>query len=380
MKIKNVEITNSELVPFIKDRTLDTLNNKVSALFHHQLTPDIGFPTLIQNMKNYKESISSYIKINGITFRIFYNPTRKNNVKANTFTDNNNNFNCFLCDLLPGQKGIKYLDGKYMIIVNPGITIPGDLTIPTIKHKKQILKNHFPDMLVLAKELNKYSIYFNGPMAGATCPHFHFQAGIRDNLPAEISINNILQSKYEGTTSKQYIFKNYKTKIFRIDNFLRTTYACYTSSKNSAIEFGNTMFDLLKIIDQKHIQNIQNVPNFGSFIKLFEENETEARFNVMTKYYPNEKKYLIVFFPKLFNRPQVYFTDESTKIILGFAIKEALGHVLTASEQDMHRILDNPNIIYQAYIDTSITNVMDNELFKKILDIYKIKKPDTRSG
>jgi len=372
MKIENVEITKSELTPFLDTCQENDLNNKVKALIKHQLDPEIGFPTLIKNIDSYKESESSTIRIDGLDFRIFFNPTRAKNVKASTFTDHDENFSCFLCDLLPGQKGIKYLNDKYMMIVNPGITIPGDLTIPTINHELQKLEPHFSDMLEFAEKLTDYSIYFNGPLAGATCPHFHFQAGIRDRLPAEKLINNILESDSYKNISKDFIFKNRNTEIFRLKNFLRSNYCIYSNSKDSVLKFSKNFFQQIKIVDKKFIQNLPNIPDFGSEIKVFGEHEEEGRFNVMAKYYPETKKYFVVFFPKLFNRPQSYFEKGTDQITLGFAIKEALGHTLVATKKDLYRILENKDILKQAYLDTNLSNEMDEELINSLNYYYLI--------
>ena len=361
MKIEKVEITKVELSPFLQGDE-HSLNDLVSRLFSHQMTPVAGFPKLMENINAYKNSHFSYVQINGIKFRLFYNPTRKENVKSETFTKVHENFQCPLCDLMSGQRGIKVLDDKYMIIMNPGITIPGDLTIPTIQHDLQLINGRINDMLVLSRQLDNYSIFFNGPMAGASCPHFHFQAGLRDRLPAEIDINYLLNNQSHKNIKKNIIHQNDTTEIFRIDNFLRSVYCCYTSELSEAENFGNKIIDELRQLNATHIQNIENIPNFGSYIDVFNANESEARFNMMAKYYQEEKKYLFVVFPKLFNRPQSFF-QETDKITLGFAIKEALGHVLTANKQDYYKILNNINILKQAYIDTSISQEFDDELF-----------------
>jgi hypothetical protein len=363
MKIENVEITKFELAPFLKSDTPSSIE-LIYALISHQLTPVSGFPKLMENMKEYRQSHFSYIQINGIKYRLFYNPTRKTNVLAETFTQSHDNYDCPLCELLPGQRGVKFFSNKYMAIVNPGITIPGDLTIPTIKHELQIIDGKLKDMLMFASELTNRSIYFNGPMAGASCPHFHFQAGIRDRLPAEMSINDLLNDRSDLQIQKNIIYQNNDAEIFAIDNFLRSTICCFSSDLEFVIEFGNSIIHSLKEINKQFIKNIPNIPDFGTYIDVFGRNETEARFNIMAKYYPDSKKYLLVFFPKLFNRGQSFFQKD--KISLGFAIKEALGHVITANKKDYYKILNNIDLLKQVYQDTSITKTMEEALLHQL--------------
>ncbi len=375
MKIENVEITKYEIAPYLRSGHRLTLQEKIKALIDHQLTPVSGFPVLIKNMKQYMNSSFAYIKINNITYRIFFNPTRTKNVRANTFTDKTNNHKCLLCDLLPGQKGLRAIDGKYMIILNPGITIPGDLTIPTIRHELQILDNKFSDMLDLSRKLPDYSIYFNGPLAGATCPHFHFQAGIRDRLPLENSINQIIEKKPAERSNINCIYQSKETHIFHIPSFAPVTYACFTPSKDEAEKFMQHMLPALKELDKQYIHSIENIPDFGRVIKVFGQEESEARFNLMVKYYPKKKKYLTVIFPKLYNRPKIYFAAEKKRMILGFAIKEALGHILTSKREDLFRLLEDKEILRQSYSNTSITPVMRKQLSQKLKIAYKLKNP-----
>ncbi|MBN2279087.1 MAG: DUF4922 domain-containing protein [Candidatus Marinimicrobia bacterium] len=370
MNIENVEIPEPEINPFLKNYQDKSLNSKVSALIDHQTKPGSGFPTLISNEEKYKESSFGSVKIDELDFCIFYNPTRTKNVRASTFTVPDQNFQCFLCDLLPGQRGIKVLNNSYMIIVNPGITIPGDLTIPTIHHELQKLESHFLNMLDIAAELTDYSLFFNGPLAGATCPHFHFQAGIRDKLPGEQQINRLLTESHKSPMNKDYLFQDHRTEIFKITNFLRSNYCIFSSSKPAVLEFADHFFKKIKSLDQKYIRKLPHIPDFGSVMKVFGEAEEEGRFNVMAKYYSDQKKYLAVFFPKIFNRPQLYFSKGPYQLTLGFAIKEALGHVLVTSKEDLHRIMENTELLRQAYLDTNLTDEMDRDLFQNLKGLY----------
>jgi hypothetical protein len=53
-------------------------------------------------------------------------------------------------------------------------------------HERQELLPHLESMLHLAKELPEMTIFYNGPMCGASAPdHMHFQAVPRHSLPIE---------------------------------------------------------------------------------------------------------------------------------------------------------------------------------------------------
>ncbi len=364
MTIKNSEISQSELAPFLPNNKCDfSLSEKLTALYHHQLTPGHGCPTLIKNMAKYQQSITKSIKIDDIFIRIAANVTRKNSINANTFTKKEKPATCPLCQLLPGQKGINLLDNRYMAIYNPGITIPKDLTIPTIQHENQLLSTRFDDMLSLSKILPNYSIFYNGALAGASCPHFHFQAGVKNSLPAEEQIINRLST----SDNSQSILKNDHTSMVRLGHFLRSTYVCSTEKPSMAQQFASNLLGQLRKIDQQFIHNISNIPDFGEFIPVFNNVEQEPRFNLMIRY--DSGRFLIAFFPKLYNRPHRYF-DRANPLILGFAIKEALGHILVKSRIDLKRLTKTPNLIKQAYSETSISPEMDDILYQRLVNIF----------
>ncbi len=366
MHISKSQINNNELQFFLNDNK-PTLNNKIKALLKHQLNSDSGFPELIKNMKLSNNSQSKTIIINGISIDIYMNMSRMNSVLANTFVSKKKEGRkCILCNLLEGQKGLEFLDKKYLILTNPGITKPGDLTIASIKHKKQLIKNNFPDMFRFAKEMSDYSIYFNGALAGASCPHFHFQAGLRDILPAEIQINDLLSGNTIGDAHIQNVLKTNHLNVYNIENFLRTTFIATSNSKSKLIDFCNYFLENLTKLNYLHFKNIKNVPDFGEYIEALAQNENEGRVNIMVKYLPEKNEYHAVFFPKLYSRPTIYFQDENKRVILGMAIKEALGNIMTCRQQDYENVISHPEIIKNAYSDTSLPKKTLVELIEKL--------------
>ncbi|MCK4716782.1 MAG: DUF4922 domain-containing protein, partial [Candidatus Marinimicrobia bacterium] len=146
-------------------------------------------------MRSYSQNKSVIISVKGVPVHISLNITRTPSLTANTFELINARYSespCLLCNLDEEQKGVLTLDDRYIILANPGITIPGDLTISSIEHESQLITGHFEDMIRLSELLTDYSIYFNGALAGASSPHFHFQAGVKDTLIGEQQINEML--------------------------------------------------------------------------------------------------------------------------------------------------------------------------------------------
>lgn len=91
---------------------------------------------------------------------------------------------CFLCrkNRPIVQRGIEW--GDYEVLVNPYPIFERHLTIVSKHHIAQRLNQRVGDMLRLAKELNGYTVFYNGACCGASAPdHQHFQAVGSDNLP-----------------------------------------------------------------------------------------------------------------------------------------------------------------------------------------------------
>ncbi len=71
-------------------------------------------------------------------------------------------------------------NGSYTILVNPFPIFRRHLTITRNEHTDQRIRNSFSDMLTLERELDGFSVFYNGPQCGASAPdHLHFQAGER---------------------------------------------------------------------------------------------------------------------------------------------------------------------------------------------------------
>ena len=109
---------------------------------------------------------------------------------------------CFLCpaNRLDGQKAVECLDGKYDVLVNPFPIFDRHFVIASRTHVAQAIGDRVKDMWRLAKELEGYTVFYNGPRCGASAPdHMHFQA-VRS---AELPLWEVLPpAREEGATKK----------------------------------------------------------------------------------------------------------------------------------------------------------------------------------
>lgn len=146
--------------------------------------------------KNYADLNKVVIKklqFDGFQFLVQFNPARIISSAAKIDKLSIERRPCFLCDENRPieQVGLDFKD-KFWILVNPYPIFTKHLTIIHKCHVPQLIEPYFPDMLELAKELQAFAIFYNGPKCGASAPdHFHFQAGIKGYMPLENEISEI---------------------------------------------------------------------------------------------------------------------------------------------------------------------------------------------
>lgn len=84
---------------------------------------------------------------------------------------------CFLCQPNRPAEQEWHDFGDYQILVNPFPIFPNHLTIAARNHTPQLMQGRVADMARLARELQGFTVIYNGATSGASAPdHFHFQA------------------------------------------------------------------------------------------------------------------------------------------------------------------------------------------------------------
>jgi len=344
-------------------------NHLTEALLLQQENSKTGWPRLIKNLQIIKNCPRQKVNVNSVEVLTMLNPARKQSLTSTTFEKNPSPKKCFLCNLEEEQKGIGILNNKYIILANPGVTFRGDLTIASTKHENQILKGHFKDMIEIAKLLTNFSIFYNGAMAGASSTHFHFQGSYKNRLIGELQILKLLKGGRINGSYLTALIDTSSLKVLSVERFLRKTIVIITHKAEPLISFLKKFYECIAEVN-KDIRNFRHAPDFGSYIKSMGIKETEGRMNIMLRYEPGGEYFICVVFPKLTNRPTFYFENDANKIILGFAIKESLGTIITFRKSDYEKLINNPSLIKKAYADTTLPNELFQRLIEKIKE-YK---------
>ncbi|TVQ85312.1 MAG: DUF4922 domain-containing protein, partial [Bacteroidetes bacterium] len=169
------------------DKTIKTANNTLQKKVYELLEQQTReWELAVRNYKGLEKVEKHFFEFNGgVKIGVQFNPERIYSSAAKVDDKSISERKCFLClEHLPAeQKWVKY-NHLYVILVNPFPIFPKHLTIPHRRHIDQRILEHFPELLNLARELDDFTIFYNGPRCGASAPdHFHFQAGNKGFMP-----------------------------------------------------------------------------------------------------------------------------------------------------------------------------------------------------
>jgi hypothetical protein len=215
---------------------------------------------------------------------------------------------CFLCEKNrpEEQEGIEI--GDFTILVNPFPIFPEHLTIPHQEHTLQLIKPYFSSMLDLAKELDEFTLFYNGPKCGASAPdHFHFQAGIKEFMPVE--------DDFKSGDFAQLISVYNDVKVYNWKAYHR---GVITFAGNQATTI-NSLFD-----------------NLHMLLWEKQKDEVEPMLNVLA-YYENDE-YVVHIFPRILHRPDCYFAEEDEQILISPASVDMGGIFITPRPEDYEKI------------------------------------------
>lgn len=219
---------------------------------------------------------------------------------------------CFLCEANrpKEQRGVTF--GNYSVLINPFPIFPEHFTVPSFAHVPQRIKGNFNSMLDLAKAMEGFTLFYNGPRCGASAPdHFHFQAGNSGFMPIDDEIE-ILKKKYGEA------FKKNGVDFWAIKDGLRNFLVVESANRE----------EFLAEFDQI----------YGVMDKLCSAEE-EPMINILTSYVNESWRVLI--FPRALHRPWQYTAKGEDNILLSPASVDMGGVLITPLEKDFNKISKN---------------------------------------
>ena len=265
--------------------------------------------------------------IDGFPAKLFFNPARVRSVMADVSPEALQKRACFLCpDGVEEHQLTHNWDSPtghtYYIRVNPFPIFSPHFTVSSSVHERQELLPHLESMLHLAKELPEMSIFYNGPMCGASAPdHMHFQAVPRHSMPIE-----------------DYFSTNYANAVLVQESDLQSHLAA-----------------LKKVLSMASIP--ENASQTGSLTAgASHTEEWEPRWNIISWYEPEQstggtpiyspqgdlqptgRSYNTIVFFRRESRPQIFFAPENERILFSPGTVEMGGVGIVANRESFDRI------------------------------------------
>lgn len=288
------------------------------------------------NYENLEGVETKEIKVRDSTFLIQFNPKRILSSAAKVDSKSISERKCFLCkENLPVQQTGCDFVGRYTVLVNPYPIFPKHLTIPGYIHEPQKILGKVIDMLELARNLDDYVVFYNGPKCGASAPdHFHFQAGNKGFLPLETGFDRL---------EKKVLLEEEGIAVS-----LLAEYPC------SAL-----------VMESSHIQLIDAY--FHKIHDLLEirEDEYEPMMNIVAWY--AEERFKLCIFPRAKHRPSCYFAEGEKNILISPASVDMGGVFITPRQADFEYITatDIGNIIKEVCLDANSLEKIAHQLKNK---------------
>ena len=310
---------------------MNKLNSKITELLHEQVSNWELARTNFAGLKTVRTKSFDFgdfeVKVQFNSARIVSSGAK---VDAKTIAERK----CFLCTENRPAEQNSVDAGDYLVLVNPFPIFPEHFTIPRKEHVDQQIKPYFADMLELAKALDDYLIFYNGPRCGASAPdHMHFQAGTKDFLPL---VNDYTRLK---DTHAQLLVESENFQLYNFNNYLRTVYCIESTDVESAKDAFEKLYTYFTSPPAPLLEERGEIEVGG---------EVEPMLNIVCTF--EDGKWFTFVLPRKTFRPWQYSAEGEQQLLVSPATVEMCGIFITPIEAHFEKITkeDVESILKQA--------------------------------
>lgn len=304
-------MTETELLRRKLFAEFDPRKNTLSDLAHRLLDDQKkGWARLYQGYASLGSVMDREIACDGFIVKLQWNPQRHVSTSAKVDEKSIRERKCFLCleNLPEEQKGILYND-EFLVLCNPAPIFRTHYTISHVKHIPQSIEPAINSMLDLAKDLSPaLSVFYNGPKCGASAPdHLHFQASPRNAIPVELDAVDARR--------RTMLRKSPSIAVLGMKHYGRSLVVIESTDQIDLTDFLKNIFSLWK--------------------KVAGTSE-EPMMNLICTY--REMVWRVILFLRSKHRPEIYFQEGDSRVLISPAAVDMGGLVITPVERDFHRV------------------------------------------
>ena len=274
----------------------------------------------------------------GFVIKVQFNPERMRSSTAKVDQSSIAARKCFLCsENRPEDQNNLKLQNDFLLLVNPFPIFKTHFTIPSIYHIPQRLSGNLEAMFSIARLMEGFQLFYNGPECGASAPdHLHFQAGETGFLPVESEFLSLRQNM------NAIVFRSATTNVWTIDHYLRRMISIETDSLEPGIQL------IEKILSR-----------FGEI----QSEKIEPMVNLLCTF--ANGKWIIHLFPRKLHRPTHYFAEGKDQLLISPASVDFGGVFIIPRREDFEKITaeDIADIFDQV--------TLDRETFRKLEETIK---------
>ena len=206
------------------------------------------------------------------------------------------------------QDAIAFGD-DYLILVNPFPIFKTHFTISCNSHIDQRFIPNVQSLLELARAMEGFTVFYNGPECGASAPdHLHFQAGENGFMPIAEDFERL-----KPTARK--LFSGAETNVWAFDKYLRKMISVETTSLDEGLRI---------------------IGIYYSYFQAMQPEKVEPMMNVLCAY--SGGKWTIHLFPRKLHRPRQFFAEGNDQLLISPASVDFGGVFITPRKEDFDRI------------------------------------------
>lgn len=284
------------------------------------------WPMAASNYDGLQKTEEKIFLFNGFRIKVQFNPERIRSSSARVDRQSIEQRACFLCDenRPEEQKSVEW-EGRYKILLNPYPIFRHHFTITSIGHTDQRFYGGMVDLLMIAADLEGFTLFYNGPECGASAPdHLHFQAGENSFMPVEAEFKRM------KTKNSNLLIAGEKTSVWAFDHYLRRMVSVETSNL---------------------IEGIKAIEFIFNKLEEFQPDREEPMLNVLCNFHKGN--WTIHLFPRKLHRPWQYQAEGKEQLLISPASVDFGGVFIVPRKEDFEKITreDIADIFDQLTID-----------------------------
>ena len=263
-----------------------------------------------KHFRDLQNVLTRELSCDNTVLKVQFNPTRMVSTGAKIDKASLAKRPCFLCECnRPKEQMTKNIDSNFSLLVNPYPILPAHFTIPMRRHRRQEVGGNYGEIYKLLRLYPELMVFYNGPKCGASAPdHQHFQAGTSGVLPLQTDWPRLSRSL------DVLVKENDEEYLALVTSYVVPAFVvCCTHP-----EVGERLFRTLYAA----------LPMHGG--------DTEPMMNIVA--WRDGDTLLSVVIPRAKHRPDCYFADDDSKLLVSPGALDMAGLIITPRRCDFDGI------------------------------------------